>query len=151
MTAPRQRILVLALIGLGLLIVGFFGLRTLHAFREFRGHRPPGPPFAPEGNQQAQTDVELIRDWMTIPYISRMYHVPPPMLFDALGISRRGNEEKSLKQLEEEYYPDKSGYVLETIKTSILASLPPTAIPADTAIPPATAIAPATAIPPVSP
>lgn len=144
MTPARQRALVTGLIVLGVLIVGFFGLRTLRAFREFRGHRPH-PPFAPEANQPAQTDVELIRDWMTISFVSHSYRTPPKMLYEALNIPPKGNEEKSLKQLNEEYYPDKPEYVLETIKATILASLPPTAIP------PATAIAPATVPPPSSP
>ncbi len=119
----QQRTLVIGLIIIGLLIVGFFGLRTFHAFREFRGHRPP--PFAPAGAQQAETDVELIRDWMTIPYISRMYQVPPPILFDALDIPHKGNEEKSLKQLNEEYFPADDGVVMEKVKTAVLANRPP--------------------------
>src|SRR6185503_20976703 len=88
MTASRQRALITILIVIGSVIVGFFGWRTLHAFREFRGHRPP-PPFAPDA-AQVETDVELIRDWMTISYISRTYEVPPKILFDALGIPSRG-------------------------------------------------------------
>lgn len=143
MTPAKQRALVTGLIVLGVLIVGFFGLRTLRAFREFRGHRPP--PFAPEGDQQAQTDVELIRDWMTIGFVSHSYRTSPKLLYEALGISPKGNEEKSLKQLNEEYFPDKPGYVLETVKATIQASLPPTDISSATSIPPATAT------PPVSP
>lgn len=124
MTPARQRALTTGLIVIGVLIVGFFGIRTLHAFREFRGHRPP-PPFAPVNAQQAETDVELIRDWMTIPYISRMYQVPPPMLFDAVGISHKGNEEKSLKQLNDEYFPAEAGIVMEKVKAAVLANQPP--------------------------
>ena len=124
MTPARQRALTTGLIVIGVLIVGFFGIRTLHAFREFRGHRPP-PPFAPVNAQQAETDVELIRDWMTIPYISRMYQVPPPMLFDAVGVSHKGNEEKSLKQLNDEYFPAEAGIVMEKVKAAVLANQPP--------------------------
>ena len=124
--SPRlQRILVIVLIALGVLTVGFFGIRTFHALREFRGHKPPHPPFAPNADQPAQTDVTLIRDWMTIPYISRMYQVPPPMLFDAIGISHKGNEEKSLKQLNDEYFPAEDGVVLQKVKAAILALQPP--------------------------
>jgi hypothetical protein len=107
-------------------------LRTFHAFREFRGHRPPGPPF---GDKQAETDVELIRDWMTIGFISHMYHTHPRMLYETLGIPPDGNEEKSLKQLNDEYFPDQANYVLTTVKAAIHASLPPT--PPATEIPPA--------------
>lgn len=121
MTPSRQRALITALIILGALIIGVFGLRTVRAFREFRGHRPP-PPFTTE---QAETDVELIRDWMTIPFIAKMYHVPPPVIFNALDIPWNKNQDKSLKQLNEEYYPDLSGFVETTVKAVVLEHLPP--------------------------
>jgi len=117
---PRQRNFVIGLIIIGLMIIGFFGLRTARAFRQFHGHRPP-PPF--EG-EHVETDVSLIRDWMTIPFISRMYHVPPPILFEALKIPEQGNKERSLKQLNEKYYPEDNGVVLEKIKTTISANQP---------------------------
>jgi len=132
MTASRQRALIISLIIIGMVIVGFFGLRTLHAFREFRGHRPP-PPFAPDA-AQVETDVELIRDWMTISYISRTYQVPSKILFDALGIPSRGNEEKSLAQLNERYSPQTPGIIVEVVKATILANQPP--LPPVTAVPP---------------
>lgn len=120
---PKQRALVIGLILVGLIIVGIFGLRTLRAIREFRGHRPP-PPFAPEA-QEIETDVSLIRDWMTIPFIAKIYHVPPPVLFEALDIPQQRNREKSLEQLNEEYYPEAEGIVLEKVKAAILANQPP--------------------------
>lgn len=140
MTSTRQRALVIILIGLGVLIVGFFGLRTFRAFREFGGHRPPHRPFE---NRPAETNVELIRDWMTIGFISRSYRLPPKMLYDAINIPPNGNEHKSLKQLNDQYFPDKTDYVLTTVKATIKADLPPA--------PPATAIPPATQIPPTAP
>jgi len=117
---PRQRNFVIGLIIIGLMIIGFFGLRTARAFRQFHGHRPP-PPFATE---HVETDVSLIRDWMTVPFISRMYHVPALILFNALEIPEHGNKEKSLKQLNEEYYPQGEEVVLEKIKTTVLANQP---------------------------
>jgi len=104
---------------IGLMIIIFFGLRTARAFRQFNGHRPP-PPFV---TKPVETDVNLIRDWMTVPFISRMYHIPPPVLFEALEIREHGNQEKSLKQLNEEYYPEVEGIVLEKVKTAALAAL----------------------------
>jgi hypothetical protein len=135
MTPTKQRALVTVLIGLGLLIVGFFGWRTVHAFREFHGHRPPPPPFE---NRPAETDVELIRDWMTIPFIGKMYHVPPPLIFEALHIPKdKKNEEKSLKKLNDEYFADQPDYILTTVKAVVQAHLPPpTAIPPTTIVPP---------------
>src|SRR5512147_2760070 len=100
MTTSLQRILVAALIIFGVWLAGFFGLRTFHAFREVREHRPP-PPFK---NETPVTDVQLIEDWMTVPFIGKMYHVPPPMIFEALGIPFEGNQEKSIKQLNDKYF-----------------------------------------------
>jgi len=121
MTPSRVRTLIFVLIFIGGLIVGFFGLRTLHAFREFGGHRPPPPPSVAEA-EEIETDVELIREWMTVPFISKMYHVPPNVLFDALKIPANKNREKSLKQLNREYFPQADGIVLEKIKAAVLAN-----------------------------
>ena len=131
MTPSKQRALVTALIALGLIIVGFFGIRTVSAFRQFRDHRPP-PPFE---TGQPQTDVELIRDWMTIGFIAHTYRMPPRYLYETLNIPPKGNEEKSLKQLNDEYFPGQPGIVLQLVKAAIQANLPP-----PTAIPPATAM-----------
>jgi hypothetical protein len=119
-TNPRQHNFVVGLIIIGLMIIGFFGLRTFRAVRQFHGHRPP-PPF--EG-EHIETDVNLIRDWMTVPFIARMYGVPPRLLFDSLEISDHGNQEKSLKQLNEEYFPQEEGTVLDKIKATVLANEP---------------------------
>ncbi len=131
----KQRALIIGLILLGLITAGFFGLRTVRAIRQFHGHRPPPPP--PFATQRVETDVNLIRDWMTISFISRMYRVPPRVLFEALGIPEHKNKEKSLKQLNDEYYPQTEGIVLEKVKAAVLASLPPaTPIVTDTPIAP---------------
>ena len=124
MTPQKQRALVLGLIIVGIVIVGFFGLRTLRAFREFRGHRPP-PPFGPADSQETVTDVELIRDWMTIPFIAHTYRVHPKVLFEAVGIPARDNDEKSLEQLNKEYFPNEDGIVMAKIKAAVLANQPP--------------------------
>ena len=118
----RQRNFVIGLIIIGVLIMTIFGLRTVRAFREHHG-LPPPPPFAPE---RIETNVELIRDWMTVPFIAQMYHVGQPVLFEALEIPEQGNRDKSLRQLNEEYYPEVPGYVETTIKAIVLENLPPT-------------------------
>lgn len=118
MASPRLRTLVLGLIVLGILFVGYYGVRTLRAYKEFRHHRPPA---AAEAAQPPEADVELVRDWMTVPFIARMYHVPPGRLFDELGINSARNREKSLEQLNEEYFPDREGFVLQAVKNALLA------------------------------
>jgi hypothetical protein len=133
----RQRNFVVGLIVIGLMIISFFGLRTMRAFRQFHGHRPP-PPFSGE---KAETDVDLIRDWMTLQYISITYRLPPELLYETLKISPKGNERKNLKELNDEYYPQAPGTVLELVKATIRSSQsPPTAVPGDTAVSPPTPV-----------
>ena len=142
MTPFLQRVLVSALIIFGIWIAAFFGLRTFHAYREVREHRPP-PPFS---NEQSETNVQLIEDWMTVPFVSKMYHVPPQIIFEALNIPFEGNKERSIKQLSEKYFPTTPGYVLDIVKATVQANLPapPVSLPA-------TEVSPATVIPGVSP
>jgi len=123
MKPTQQRILIIGLIILGIVIVGFFGLRFFHAFRDIRGHRPPR--FPPPGAKPAETDVSLIRDWMTIPYIARTYGVPDHMLFKELNIPEEGNRKKSLKELNEEFFIFQSDYALTTVKKAITEHRPP--------------------------
>ena len=126
MTPARYRLLIVSLIVLGILFAGFFGMRSLHAFREFRSHRPP--PFPVAESVQIETDPDLIREWMTIPYISVTYNLPPRVLFEALNIPPHGNEEKSIEDLNHEYYPEAAGIVLEMVKAAVRANQPvPTA------------------------
>lgn len=125
MTPARQRALILGLIITGMVFAGYFGLRTLHAFRDFRGHRPPPIPVAL--TESVETNVDLIREWMTIPYISSTYYVPQYILFDAVGISSEGNEEKSLEALNREYFPNANEIVIAKIKAAVPANRPPIA------------------------
>lgn len=115
---PKQRNFFVGLmIMIGLTIIVVFGLRTARAFRQFHGHRPH-PPSAAE---HIESDVELIRDWMTLPYISITYGLPPRLLYEALNIPPDRAKKKSLKQLNDEYFPEQPGIVLEKVKAAILA------------------------------
>lgn len=137
MLPTRQRSIIIGLIVAGMLIAGFFGLRAFFAFRDFRRHGHPPHLAISFTETAAETDVELIRDWMTISYIAQTYHVPARMLFDAIGISPRDNLEKSLKQLNEEFFPQTPGFVIELIKAAVRAQLAaPTIINPNTPIPP---------------
>ncbi len=122
MSPKIQRLLITALIILGVLFVGFFGMRAFRAVRHIRegGFAPGKPPPAP-----SETDVELIRDWMTIPYVAKTYGAPDRMLFKELKIPDQDNREKSLKELNDEYFPDQAGYVLEEVKKAIADHRPP--------------------------
>ena len=146
MSPAKQRLLLVGMIIIGFAFVAFFGIRFFHAFQAFNGHRPPH--FPPPGSQSAETDVSLIRDWMTIGYISNAYRLPHKLLYEALNIPPNGNERKSLKQLNDEYYPMEPGIVLAKVKATMLAIQPPV-VP--TAMSPNTAMPPVTAIPPIKP
>ena len=115
-----KRILVTGLTLFGCLLIFFFGLRAVHAFRKFGGTPPPQRPSG-----EVETDVERIRDWMTVPFIARMYGVPEETLFEALEIPEEGNRKKSLEELEKKYYPNSKGTVIEIVKATILAHPPP--------------------------
>lgn len=145
MTPTRQHALILGMILIGFALAAFFGLRALHVFRQFRGHPPP--PLATSKMERVETDVELIRGWMTVPYISRIYNVPPRLLFDALEIPPLGNEEKSLEQLNEEYYPQADDFVISSVKAAILEYLARD-MPAATLVPRNPPIQPIGPIPP---
>lgn len=114
----KPNYLFIALSILGALFMLFFGLRAFRAFKKFDGHRPPFP-------EHLQTDVNDIEDWMTIPFISHNYGVPPDVLFEALNISQKENHKKSLKQINDETFAGQDGYVLETVRQTILAHQPP--------------------------
>ena len=126
----RQRNFFVGLIIIGLIIIVFFGLRTFRAFREFHGHRPHPP-----SGERVETNVTLIHDWMTVPYISKTYRLPPDLLYETLNIPPKGNEKKSLKQLNDRYYPESPGTVLEKVKSAIsayqstLTTVPPSTSP----------------------
>ncbi len=97
--------LICILIGLGLVLL--YGWRALRAFRHVR----EGP---------RETDVELIHDWMTVHYLSRVYQVPPDYIFDELGIPEAENRHKSIQQLNEELAPDEPGLILDQVKAIVL-------------------------------
>jgi hypothetical protein len=81
---------------------------------------------------------------MTVSFIARMYRVPEKDIFDTLKISPLGNHDKSLKDLNKDYYSDKDGFVMDTVKAAILAHQPPPtpdSIP-ETVSPPTATLAP---------
>jgi hypothetical protein len=96
------------------------------------GHPPPRDVLH-GSNAQYETDAELIRDWMTIPFIARMYNIPSSEFYEALDIPRRGNEIKSLTQLNSQYFPETPGIVETKVKTVVLQHIAPEEPPTEPA------------------
>jgi hypothetical protein len=120
MTTPNtprpvwQKILIVILIVIGLLITLAFGMRAVRSFGILRRHRFPPP---------SQTDVELIRGWMTIPYIAQVYSVPDDILWSSLGLPPMKPDEArriSLFNLNQQYFPGQPQEVLKRVKQAIL-------------------------------
>lgn len=101
--------MTIGLIVLGLILVGFFGVRAIVSLVRIQQ----------TGLQPGVTDVEAIRGWMTIPYIATAYGVPEERLFERVGIPAEGNRDKSLGQLNREYAFGQPAAVLNAVKEAI--------------------------------
>ena len=109
-----QKILIIILIVIGLLITLLFGMRALRAFGVLRHHRFP-PPM--------ETDVELIRGWMTIPYIAHVYGVPDEILWESLGSPPMKPDQArrtDLYHLNQQLFPGQQLEVMSRVKQALL-------------------------------
>jgi hypothetical protein len=100
---------MISLILLGLLLIGFFGLRAVRSYVRLQQ----------TGLEPGVTDVEAIRGWMTIPYIATAYNVPEAYIFSQLKLPAEGNQDKSLAELNRTYARGQPGVILEGVKTAV--------------------------------
>ncbi len=112
----KQKILTTVFILIGIVAIVFFGMRAVRSVMRMRGAGPFGKPPAAD-----QADISLIRDWMTVPYVANMYKIPPDVLFKMMEIPGLKNHTKSLKELNDEYYPGQDGVVLAYVQAAIQA------------------------------
>ncbi len=120
----KQKILTSIFILIGVAVIVFFGMRAVRSFVRIRGNGNFGKPPPAK-----QTDLDLIRDWMTVPYIARMYDVPPEALFKSLDLDKntfdkdadKNYGKMSLKELNDKLYPNEEGIILAHVKASIQA------------------------------
>jgi hypothetical protein len=136
--ARWQKIVMISLITFGILFTLAFGLRAVRSFRmmQQRSHMRPG-----------ETDVEMIRGWMTIPYISFIYQVPEDVLYQSLGIDPASHPRGSLYDFARKMFPNQPGEALARVKTAVRdyqAVHPPTPFPGGTSPRPGTHPAPGT-------
>jgi hypothetical protein len=104
----RQFLLIaLVIVGIGLAV--FFGSRALRNFNHIRDRKFGG----------GETNVELIRGWMTVDYITKMYHVPPDVVLKPLSLPVESNMNRSLGSLIKQTGSANPDDLLEKVKTSI--------------------------------
>jgi hypothetical protein len=77
-----QKWMVMAALALVVLATGIFAVRTVRRAVYWRAHHD-----------------EVIRPWMSIPYVAHSYRVPPHVLYQALGISPQPHDQRPLKQI----------------------------------------------------
>lgn len=80
-------LVILLIIGIGLAF--FFGTRAFRNFDHMRERKIGG----------GETNVELIRGWMTVDYITKMYHVPPDVVLKVFNLPVQSNMNRSLGSL----------------------------------------------------
>lgn len=112
----KQKILTAIFIIIGAAAVIFFGMRAVRSVRRMSGAGPFGKPPPAD-----QTDISLIRDWMTVPYVAHTYNVPPDALFKSLDLQDYENRKKSIKALNDEFYPEQDGVILAHVQAAIQA------------------------------
>lgn len=106
-TGRRRRWIIALLIALVLVGVG---LAAFSALRIARRGRPPPP---------GQTDVTQIAGWMTVPYVSRRFRVPPEEIARAIGLPLEGVERRSFDDLAR-LVGRSSGEVLADVRAVVL-------------------------------
>jgi len=79
MNGRKKWLLVLAFVASAVLTV-VFGLRAVHR----RPHRRIDEP---------------IRPWMTVTYVAHSYHVPPHVLYEALGIQHKPHDRLTIARV----------------------------------------------------
>jgi hypothetical protein len=108
-TTNKNSKYLIILILIGIVLVLFFGFRMTKSFLQIRltGLKP---------NTQ---DAELIKGWMTIPYIAKMYGVPPEVIYQQLNINEEENDKRSLAEINQKLFSGQQGYVIAQVKEII--------------------------------
>ena len=81
----RKQWFAIVVLALVLLITGLFAVRTVRRAVYWRLHRD-----------------EVIRPWMSVPYVAHSYRVPPRVLYEALGIAPQPHDRKPIKEIAKE-------------------------------------------------
>lgn len=96
-TSRWRQWLTFGFIGLGLLLIVFFGIRSFRSFSQMRYVRE-------QGLDRGEASVEAIRGWMPIDYIAVAYAVPEEYIFAYLDIPfDKRNRHQTLRDLNRIY------------------------------------------------
>jgi hypothetical protein len=91
----KQWVAIAALV-LVLFVTGLFSVRTVRRAIYWRMHRD-----------------EVIRPWMSLPYVAHSYQVPPRTLYEALNIPHPPHDHRPIRQIAKE----QNRTVEEVVKT----------------------------------
>ena len=81
----RKQWIAIAALGLVLLVTALFAVRTFRRAIYWRVHRD-----------------EVIRPWMTLPYVAHSYRLPPRVLYDALNIQHPPHDRRPIRKIAKE-------------------------------------------------
>lgn len=76
---------------------------------------------------------EPIRPWMTVSYVAHSYHVPPHLLFQALGLQRQPHDRRPIREIAREQHRS-TGEVIAILQDAIVHArrpYPPPSPPSD--------------------
>src|ERR1700704_5709743 len=77
-----QKWIMLGALALVVLMTALFAVRTVRRAMYWRVHRD-----------------EVIRPWMSIPYVAPSYRIPPHALYQSLGIPPQTHDRRPLRQI----------------------------------------------------
>ena len=77
----REWLLLLFFVGT-LAVTGLFAARAFRRAAYWRQHRD-----------------ETIRPWMSVRYVAHSYHVPPPVLYQAIGVEPTVHDRRPLREI----------------------------------------------------
>jgi len=103
----RVYLSILFFIGIGLAI--FFGIKAFRNIQRIQSLKFGG----------GETNVELIRGWMTVDYITKMYHVPPDVILKPLNLPVKSNINISIGSLIKAAGTSNPETLMEQVKKSI--------------------------------
>jgi hypothetical protein len=105
----KYQLFLFLILVLGIVLAIFFGTRVFQSGRLLHERKFGG----------GETNVELIRGWMTVEYIMKMYHVPPDVILEPMGVSTTIDFKQSLRSLIRSTGTADPEGMLEKIKHSI--------------------------------